>query len=150
MRNNVLQQDQQLKKDYIKAFYNFEEKYIPNIYKNYNITNMRFGYLIDLNKYNEIKDMIHYEKNKKNISNDKNKLVFPISKKIFEVEKIEFDTPQYLIDMIYNNNKYILIDQELWKILCKKGKENENPITYNIKLNDIILTLKKEKLKFTQ
>ena len=118
MSNNVLQLDQQLKNYYIKAFYNFEENYIPDIYKN--ITNMRLGYLIDLNKYNEIKEIIEYEKYKTNISNDKKQLVFPISKKIFEVDKIELDTPQYLIDMIYNDNKYILIDKDLWKILCKK------------------------------
>ncbi len=39
--------------------------------------------------------------------------------------------------MIYNNNKLILISKELWKIICKKGKEDEEPILYYIKSNKI-------------
>ena len=39
--------------------------------------------------------------------------------------------------MLYNENKYIIINTELWKIICENGRESEKPIKYEIKRSNI-------------
>ena len=47
--------------------------------------------------------------------------------------------------MLYNDNKYIIINTELWKIICENGRENEKPIKYEISTLNIKLFFEGEK-----
>ena len=116
---------------YINAF---EEKV-----KNYNVKKPKNkGYLINLNDYIELKNKIKYEKNK--ILKNPNTYEIDEKDKII-IKDLDFKTNQYLINMILNGNKYIIIDFSLWKIICSKDKEKITPVDYEIDNNNNLLTL---------
>ena len=140
MKNNNSQISKSLLTKYINSIYNFEE-YIKIIYSNNNNKNIsRKGYIINLKEFENLKKIIDYDNNKNNISNEKiNNIYLLESEKIVKIKQIEFKTSQYLINMILNKNKYIIINEELWKIIG--NKENEVPIEYKINSNDIVLNL---------
>ena len=53
--------------------------------------------------------------------------------------------------MIYNENSYILISKELWKLVCDKEKEIQPPISYQIISNKLVFHLDdKIELTFNQ
>ena len=138
--------NQILKNKYTAIISNFEE-YLKNLKNN----TSHKGYLIDLKQLNDIKKKIDYKNNVKSLSKIYKNNNLKISEKILTIKDIEFKTSQYLINMIYNDHQYILIDRELWKALCEAGRENDENIEYKIYNNDIIFTLKdKKELKFTQ
>ena len=58
------------------------------------------------------------------------------------IKDIEFKTSQYLINMLLNGNKYIIIDQTFWRVICENGKENSIPIIYEISENRNLLKVK--------
>ena len=116
--------------NYKNAISDFE-KYLKDIYStknSYGIENR--GYLINLKDYEWIKEII--DSNKINLNN---------LEKNFKINQIEFKTPQYLINMILNENKYIFINTDLWELICDKDKRNESPIIYQVNRNDITFTL---------
>jgi len=123
-------------KNYSKAISDFEE-YVKNIYStkisDENEHKAYIGYLINLKDYLKIKKIIN-DVNKNDIND------FDI---IFTINQIEIKTPQYLIYMILNGNKYILIKDDLWKIICDKDKKDDTPITYKVYGNDITFKLDK-------
>ena len=138
--------NQILKIKYTTIISNFEE-YLNNLKNN----STHKGYLIDLKQLNDIKEKIDYKNNVKTISKVNKNNNLKNSEKILTIKDIEFKTSQYLINMIYNDHKYILIDRELWKALCEVGRENDENIVYEINNNNIIFNLKdKKKLKFAQ
>ena len=52
--------------------------------------------------------------------------------------------------MIFNDNKYIIINDKFWNILCPIGKDKETPITYTIYSNHIIINFEDNiQLKFS-
>ena len=124
-------------KNFRKALSDFE-KYIKDIYsKNISVETENQGYLINLEDYEKIKEIIdNYEVNINDCG------------KIFQIKQIEFKTPQYLIYMILNENKYIFINNELWRLICDKELINESPITYKVNNNDITFNLDKIELSF--
>ena len=134
-------------KIYVSNIKRFESNI--KIYNNKNIKHQ--GYLINLNDYKDLKTKIKYENNKSiGIPNileidDKNKILF--------IKDLEFKTNQYLINMILNGHKYIIVDNNIWKTFCEKGKEKLEPyIDYEIdNINNVLsLTIKGQKtaLKF--
>ena len=129
---------------YNSAIYHFE-KYIEELYKNTN--EMKCGYLINLKDYDDLKKKIYYSKDnaKKSLLEEKK---LNVSEKIYTIKEIEKRTPEYLIDMITKGNKYIMVDQKFWKIFCEKGKENNEPIFYDISQNILNFTLINKTLKF--
>ena len=135
-KNSLL--DQLLLNKYYNAILNFEE-YLNTIYYKSKINK---GHLINLKDYENFKEKIKYL-NAISKTNDA-----PLSDldKIFSIKQIEFNTSSYLINMINNDNKYILINSDLWKILCDKGEESTFIITYEIKSNNIIFQLDDKKL----
>ena len=98
------------------------------------------GFIINLNDYNNLKNRIQYENNKKFLS----KSMYDIKddEKIIEIKDIEFKTRQYLLNMLLNGNKYIIIDSTFWKVICEKGKEFSTVINYEISNNMTLLNLK--------
>lgn len=133
---------------YRAAIYNFE-KDLEDLYLEKNNNKENEGYLIDFIEYEIIKKEIDYS-NKENKLYLKNmeSIHLDESEKFFKIHQINFKTSQFLINMILNKNKYIIINSDLWKILCDKDEENENPIKYKINNNDIILKLDNIELSF--
>ena len=132
---------------YNRAFYNFD-KYLNDIYIKSSQNTENEGYLIDLKDLEEIKKKTDYNKNK--VKSDK---IYnqKLNKKLYTLKKINCRSSQNLINMIENNNQYILINKELWELLCEKGEEDTIPIKYEIKSDIINFKLIDNKiLKFYQ
>ena len=64
------------------------------------------------------------------------------SEKIMTIKEIEFKTNQYLINMLLNGNKYLIVDSTFWKVICEKGEENFCPINYEITNYTSLLNIK--------
>ena len=125
---NFFFSDDDLLTKYRNAIINFE-KYIKIIYSNDLLNEGHRGYLINLKDYEKLKEFVF---NNSNIFN---------SNTIFKINQIEFKTPNYLINMILNNNQYIFINTELWQIICDDNKKNEKPIIYIISKDDLFFSL---------
>ena len=93
------------------------------------------GYLVNLKDYEELKKIIFSNNNNIN--------------KILTIESIHFKTASYLVNMIYNDNKYIIISPEIWKNCLPKEKENENPIFYEVNREKISIKLEDNNLTFS-
>ena len=125
-------------KNYSRAISDFE-KYLKDIYSSkISGENEHIGYLINLKDYEKIKE----------ISNEVNKNDINDCSIILEINQIEIKTPQYLIYMILNGNKYIFINTDLWKIICDKDKIEDIPIKYKINGNDRTFNLDKIEFSF--
>ena len=137
------EKDSNLKK-YIKGFVEFE-KYINELnIKKFNNEN-HSGYLINLEKIEEIKRKINYTNNKKIYKYLNENPMDNSNEKIYTIEEIEFQNSNYLLNKLFNGNKYILINRALWKLLCKEGKENNDAIIYEINYQKIKFKLKDRK-----
>ena len=122
-------------KNYSKAISDFEN-FLKDIYSsNTSGENEYIGYLINLKDYEKIKEIV----------NDVNINDYEIN---FTINQIEIKTPQYLTYMILNENKYIFINTELWRIICNEDKINDTPIKYKINENDITFSLDKIEFSF--
>ena len=135
-----------LKKIYNQYIYTFEEVYLaslkPNVKKN--------GQLINLTDYNNLKNIIEYSKSQRNIniSADSSKIVN--LKKLTPIKEIKLKTPRYLINMLCNDNEFILISPTLWKFIGE-GKENDNQFPYTIDNNNkLVITFGDKQLTFKQ
>ena len=130
---------------YIKGFVEFE-KYLNKIHSN---LGEKFkedkGYLINIKYINEIKRKINYEKNKEKYIENLSNPFYEDSKKYFTVEEIKFRNSNYLLNMIFNENEYIMINTNLWELLCKENKEKTTPITYKYNYLQMKFKLKDEK-----
>ena len=137
--------------NYNKNIFDFEEDYLEEINKNYD-NKEKFGYLINSKDMDELKENIHYSRYKSYRGDKKAFFVknFDLSKlsKIKKINQIEFKTSQYLKNMISNDNKYIMINEKLWKIICDIEKENETPIIYNLNSDVLSLQFDKEETLF--
>ena len=124
-------------KNYKEAFSDFE-KFLEDIYSDENSFGKEHrGYLINLKDYERIKENI--DDYKFNINDSKNN---------FKINQIEFKTPQYLINMILNGNKYILINTDLWEIIDYTDKNDESLIIYKVNSKDITFSLDNIELSF--
>ena len=127
-----------LLKNFQNAIFDFE-KYLEDIYSAKNSYGKEYeGYLINLKDYERIKDII--DNNKTNINDSEN---------YFKIKQIEFKTPQYLINMILNGNKYIFINADLWKLICDDDKKFDFSIMYKVNNKDINFSLDNKYLYFS-
>ena len=51
--------------------------------------------------------------------------------------------------MIYNGNKFIFINTNLWKLICDNNKKYDSPIIYKVNSYDITFSLDNIKLSFS-
>ena len=127
------------------------EKYIKDIYNNQDNKEKK-GYIIKYKDFEEFQTNIL--KDQYNLFGVKNikafHKIFDPNKfnKIIKFKQIEFKTSQYLINMILNDNKYIIINEDLWKIICDKKYENDSPIIYNIDSNCLYFNFENEKILY--
>ena len=130
---------------YIKGFYEFE-KYLNQINsKHSDKFEPHDGYLINLSKIEAIKKAINYDNYKYQYHNYETTPENTDSTKYYTIEEIKFRSSDYLLNMLFNGNKYILINSKLWKLLCKKGEENIAPIRYEINYLEIKFSLSDQK-----
>ena len=127
---------------YNKAIYSFEEGFLKLINNN-NVE--RVGYLINLNDYEDLKKTTKYDK--KNATNYQNNVKLKDEAKLYSIEQIKLKTSQYLLNMIFNGNRYILISSDLWTVIGKKGKEKEPSFLYKVENKNIILKIDNNKKK---
>ena len=124
-------------------------KNIKNSY-NYEINYVEKGYLINLKEYENLKNVLNnenlynlYIEGKKNLFDKKiNELI--LLNKLKDNNKlklVKINSINELIKLIKNKNEYILIDEDLMKIICVQNKNNY----YNYKINNNILKLYIEK-----
>ena len=125
------------------------KKYISNINNlesNINSFNSkdckRKGYIINLEDYEKLKNKINYINNKNKFA--KKNIEIKSNEKKMIIKELEFKTNQYLINMLLNNNKYIIVDNIFWKIICEKGKEESPSTDYEItnKVTDLNIKFK--------
>ena len=134
--------------------YIFEyENYLINIYQNLNNNYERHrGYLIDRNKFEEYKKILKYYiylKGENEYQLKSNEFDSNLnSTNIKQFEKVEFKSPNDLLDKLLNNNEYTLINVPLWQSICINGKENEDFIYYYINKSNLYFTLNNEKIYF--
>ena len=124
-------------KKYVKAFIDFEQ-YIKDINNIHSSTSKNHrGYLINQKIIEEIKNKINYKYYKNKFNEFDFSQIDDIQQKDCTCEEIEFRDSNYLLNMLFNGNKYILINVDLWQLLCKEGKENTPPIIYEINYSQI-------------
>jgi len=117
---------------YIKGIYDFES-YINNNKNQYSTTfNESFGYLINYEDYEELKIKINYQKNLKVYKPYFSNPINSNTTKYYTLEEIKFKDSKYLINMLFNGNKYIIINENFWKLICPENKENIPPIKFKI------------------
>ena len=134
---------------YNSSISNFEN-YIKEIYNKPNNEGKK-GYIINNKDFEEFKANISKDKyNLFGIKKEDFQKYFDLNKfnKIKKLKQIEFKTSQYLINMILNDNKYIIINEELWKIICDKKYENDSPIIYYIDTDSLYFNFENEKILY--
>ena len=140
---------------YISAIYNFEKEF--NKIKSESNNNKPYeGYLINSKDYEELKQNLNYDKclkyNGSYELKDRKELIKNIDEKFYKIKKInqiEFKTNRYLVNMLLNNNKYVIINKALWKEIGDiNNKDNNSIIKYSIESNCISFSFEKEKKLF--
>ena len=85
------------------------------------------GHLINSKDFEELKTKVDY-KNNKNIFLPKN--VINNNEKKFKCKDLEIKTSKYLINMLLNGNKYIIVDSIFYQIICDKDNKNANSFQF--------------------
>ena len=115
-KNIKMNNDHNLLIKYKLAFDDFENKYVKDIYNNYTNYKEHRGYLINLENYEGIKNkVLSYYNNSSGISASK------IIQSIKKLKGIKKKNSTYLINMLSNYNKYIIINSSLWELLGDVG-----------------------------
>ena len=117
-----------------KEFENYIKKINYNLRDNYDY-DFHHGYLINLNEIERIKQKINYNSNE-SIYIQRNE-TSQDSTKYYTIKEIEFRNSDFLLNMIFNGNKYILINTTLWQLLCERNKEEKPSIKYYINKSKI-------------
>ena len=127
----------------------FEINFQKLLYNFNNFENIKYqdkvidkGYIINLKDYEIIKKKIKNYENDKNI-NENNFFDF-------NIKQIEYKSLNYLMNMILNGNEYIIIIEDLWKIISDKNVQKyEKSIEFIINSNKVTLYLNNKSLEFS-
>ena len=119
--NNI---DNKEKKGYIVNYKDFEELKVNILHEKYNLFGVK-----DFESFQKVSDKIKFNNIKK-------------------FRQIEFKTSQYLINMILNDNKYIIINEELWKVIYDEKYENDSPIIYYIDSDSLYFNFQNETILY--
>jgi len=135
--------------------------YIKDIYENYYYySNVVYkGYLIELKYLKKWKEVLSYKKLKtclncpyEFIKNEIKKYCDFNKLNDFEKEEqVKYQNARYLISMMLNNNEFVIITEDLYKLLCsKKNKNEEEPfIAYTIRYLYLDANLSNDILTFS-
>ena len=114
-----------------RNFDNFLQKVNSNQYQYPNGSNILQGYIINYEEYKELRDKILSE-NENNMSH------------VRDIKQIFFEKSSYLINMISNGNKYIIINKDLLNAICSNNRKEDIFFNYIIENNYLILKLDKD------
>ena len=132
--------DEKLLANYRLIIENFENDYVKDIFNNYKTHKPDNGYLVNLEDYEALKNKIKVYSN-----TNASKIIENLTK----LKTIEIKSSQYLINMLLNDNKYIIINDELWDLFGEEDKKDSH-IIYTIDKGLIIFSLDDNiQLKFT-
>ena len=96
-----------IKGDLLKI-YIYKIKTLETSIKSFNSKDSAYkGHIINYEEFKNLKKSVEYDKNK-NIANTKKFDIKDSEKKIF-IKELEFKTSQYLMNMLLNGNKYLII-----------------------------------------
>ena len=126
--------------------YSHAIKTLEDNIKSYNKKDLKYkGYLLNLDDYKNFKNQVNYEANKS--AHLQNYVIKESDKKLF-IKVPEIKSNQQLINLLYNKNKYIIVDPTFYKIICEKGKSNLATMDYAISNNttEINLIIKEQNL----
>lgn len=145
---------------YNLAILNYKN-YVKNIYENYYYySNVVYkGYLIELKYLKKWKEILSYKKLKtclncpyEFIKNEIKKYCdFNKLNEFDKVEQVKYQNARYLISMMLNNNEFVIISEDLYKLICsKKNKNREEPfITYTIRYLYLDANISNEIMSFS-
>ena len=139
MKNN---QDIEYKKfiDYNNAILN-NENYFKKLLENPYENEKNEGYLIDFNDLEEVKQKLNHNEFKK-YYNKQDEIIINFDKEKFnnikKIKQIKFKDSKYLISMILNDNKFLLINSELWNLISDENNKNDKPYIFTIHKKSII------------
>ena len=125
---------EQLLINYRALLENFEKNYVYDIFNNYKKYDSLKGYLINLESYESLKKKIKAQ-SYGSISASK------ILESITKLKPLQIRTSQYLINMLLNENKYIIINTKVWNLLGEEEKSNDSHVLYTIDKDLIIFSL---------
>ena len=112
----------ELLKKYSCAIKSFEDK-VKGLRKNIQYK----GHLINLKDFEDLKNKVDYKKYKQSFYP---KIEIKDCDKKYMYKDLEIKSSQYLINMLLNENKYIIIDTSLYQLICEKGKKNSETFQY--------------------
>ena len=115
--------------DYLKAFNNFHI-YINQLYSDpNNIDKVKEGYIVNLyNYYNLIMRINEYlEKRKNQTQNGNNAFDDEVN-----LVKLKTENLKDVVEKINRNYKFIIINKDLFKVICDQEKQPIHKITYKI------------------
>jgi hypothetical protein len=147
----------------INLFYKYNlsilnyKNYVKDIYENYYYySNVIYkGYLIELKYLKKWKEILSYKKLKTCLSCPYEFIKNEIKKycdfnKLNDMEKeeqVKYQNARYLISMMLNNNEFVIINEDLYKLICSN---REQPfITYTIRYLFLDINLNNEILSFS-
>ena len=135
------------------------KNYVKGIYENYyyysNIIHK--GYLIDLKYFKKWKEILSYKKLKtclncsyKFVENEIKKYCdFNLINESIKEDQIKYQNSRYLISMILNDNQFIIINEDLYKLICQKRNVGILHINYSIKYMFVYVYLNNDTLVFS-
>ena len=135
--------EEKLLNAYRTQIINFENNYVKDIFNNYKNykRHLHEGYLINLESFEDLKYKIEkyfsgHLRASETIEN------------LSKLKSLEINSSTYLINMLFNGNKYIIINRKLWDLFGQKEKLNVK-ISYKIEEEIIIFNLEDNiQLKF--
>ena len=137
--------------NYNKAIFEYEdiiEKFNKFDDKNSESFKKRNGYLIESKEYEKLKNNLNCKDIKeKDRKKGKYKKYFKKNnfKKIKKIKPFEIKSVQYFINMLLNNNEYIIITDDLFDIICEIKYKYQSNVTYSINKSQIILYFEDDK-----
>ena len=102
---------------------NFEKVYVKDLFDNYKEKGPCVGYLINLENYEDLRTKLKTQSKGKN----KESKILDSNTKL---KTLEIKTSKYLIKMLLNGNKYIIINEELWNLFGVEKKNNTHILYY--------------------
>ena len=147
MNENLNKIDEYIK--YNEALEQYE-KYIKDKYSKNSVHDIILkGYLINLKDFEDLKKGINYDTYKLFRPNNKNGCLKLLNSsketKFKKVRNIKLNSFKYLVNMLNNNNKYIIITGELWNVVGEKDNQNNTQIDYKIDKDYIIIEFQNQK-----
>ena len=131
----------QLLKKYCSAIKDFEDRK-----KSYNKPNKPYkGHLINYAEFEELKTKVKYNVHTSSV---KTPINIDDKEKIMTIKDVDIKSQNYLNNLILNGNKYILIDDNFWKIVNEK---NDSGMVFDYKIDSTFLIISfdnKKELKF--